>query len=242
MNSPSESPAPRGTVIEVERLAKSYRRGVAITEVLKDVSFTIRRGEFVAVMGPSGCGKSTLLNLLGFLDRPDGGTYRFEGADLSGADDATLSAVRNRRIGFVFQQFHLLDRVTALDNVTLPLLYADDDADDAAGGGAARARRSLAMVGLENREDHFPAELSGGEQQRVAVARALINDPAMILADEPTGNLDAKSGNGILDLLRTLADQGRTIVLVTHDRAVANRADRTLVIEDGRVVAGESAP
>jgi len=226
----------------VERLAKSYRRGVAITEVLKDVSFTIRRGEFVAVMGPSGCGKSTLLNLLGFLDRPDGGTYRFEGADLSGADDATLSAVRNRRIGFVFQQFHLLDRVTALDNVTLPLLYADDDADDAAGGGAARARRSLAMVGLENREDHFPAELSGGEQQRVAVARALINDPAMILADEPTGNLDAKSGNGILDLLRTLADQGRTIVLVTHDRAVANRADRTLVIEDGRVVAGESAP
>ena len=230
----------------MERLAKSYRRGVAITEVLKDVSFTIRRGEFVAVMGPSGCGKSTLLNLLGFLDRPDGGTYRFEGADLSGADDATLSAVRNRRIGFVFQQFHLLDRVTALDNVTLPLLYADDDADDdaddAAGGGAARARRSLAMVGLENREDHFPAELSGGEQQRVAVARALINDPAMILADEPTGNLDAKSGNGILDLLRTLADQGRTIVLVTHDRAVANRADRTLVIEDGRVVAGESAP
>jgi len=226
----------------VERLAKSYRRGVAITEVLKDVSFTIRRGEFVAVMGPSGCGKSTLLNLLGFLDRPDGGTYRFEGADLSGADDATLSAVRNRRIGFVFQQFHLLDRVTALDNVTLPLLYADDDADDAAGGGAARARRSLAMVGLENREDHFPAELSGGEQQRVAVARALINDPAMILADEPTGNLDAKSGNGILDMLRTLADQGRTIVLVTHDRAVANRADRTLVIEDGRVVAGESAP
>ena len=226
----------------MERLAKSYRRGVAITEVLKDVSFTIRRGEFVAVMGPSGCGKSTLLNLLGFLDRPDGGTYRFEGADLSGADDATLSAVRNRRIGFVFQQFHLLDRVTALDNVTLPLLYADDDADDAAGGGAARARRSLAMVGLENREDHFPAELSGGEQQRVAVARALINDPAMILADEPTGNLDAKSGDGILDLLRTLADQGRTIVLVTHDRAVANRADRTLVIEDGRVVAGESAP
>ena len=226
----------------MERLAKSYRRGVAITEVLKDVSFTIRRGEFVAVMGPSGCGKSTLLNLLGFLDRPDGGTYRFEGADLSGADDATLSAVRNRRIGFVFQQFHLLDRVTALDNVTLPLLYADDDADDAAGGGAARARRSLAMVGLENREDHFPAELSGGEQQRVAVARALINDPAMILADEPTGNLDAKSGNGILDMLRTLADQGRTIVLVTHDRAVANRADRTLVIEDGRVVAGESAP
>jgi len=221
-------------VIAVEHLAKSYRKGAIITEVLKDVSFTVHAGEFVAIMGASGSGKSTLLNLLGFLDRPDRGTYRFEGADLTGADDATLSTVRNQRIGFVFQQFHLLERTSALDNVMLPLLYAEADVAD----GAARARRALALVGLEPRADHEPGELSGGEQQRVAIARALINDPVLILADEPTGSLDAKSGAGVLELLRSLADSGRAIILVTHDRVVAERADRILVIADGRIASG----
>jgi ABC-type lipoprotein export system ATPase subunit len=224
-------------VIAVEHLAKSYRKGTIITEVLKDVSFAVRAGEFVAIMGASGSGKSTLLNLLGFLDRPDRGTYRFEGADLTGADDATLSTVRNQRIGFVFQQFHLLERTSALDNVMLPLLYAESDVDD----GAARARRALALVGLEQRAGHEPGELSGGEQQRVAIARALINDPVLILADEPTGSLDAKSGAGVLDLLRSLANSGRAIILVTHDRGVAERADRILVIADGRIASGAPA-
>lgn len=225
-------------VIMVDHMAKSYRKGTIVTEVLNDVSFTVRAGEFVAVMGASGSGKSTLLNLLGFLDRPDRGTYRFEGADLTNADDVTLSNVRNARIGFVFQQFHLLERTSALDNVMLPLLYAELDSGD----GEARARRALALVGLEQRADHHPGELSGGEQQRVAIARALINDPALILADEPTGSLDAKSGAGVLDLLRSLADAGRSIILVTHDRSVAERADRTLVISDGRIVSAAPAP
>ena len=224
-------------VIAVEHLTKSYRKGAIVTRVLEDVSFTVRAGEFVAIMGASGSGKSTLLNLLGFLDRPDGGTYRFENTDLAGADDASVSAVRNRRIGFVFQQFHLLERTSALDNVMLPLLYAESDVND----GAALARRALAMVGLEQRADHEPGELSGGEQQRVAIARALINDPVLILADEPTGSLDAKSGAGVLDLLRSLADSGRTIILVTHDKGVAERADRILVIADGRIAPGPPA-
>lgn len=224
-------------VIIVDHLAKSYRKGTIVTEVLNDVSFTVRAGEFVAIMGASGSGKSTLLNLLGFLDRPDRGTYRFEGADLTHADDVTLSNVRNARVGFVFQQFHLLQRTSALDNVMLPLLYAESDADD----GEARARRALAVVGLEQRADHQPAELSGGEQQRVAIARALINDPALILADEPTGSLDAKGGAGVLDLLRSVADAGRTIILVTHDRNVAERADRILVIAGGRIASDTPA-
>lgn len=218
-------------LIVVERLAKSYRKGLVVTEVLKDIDLSVQRGEFVAVMGASGSGKSTLLNLLGFLDRPDAGSYRFDGADLTRADDATMSSVRNSRIGFVFQQFHLLERTSALDNVMLPLLYTDTDVRD----GAARARRALALVGLDHRTAHVPAELSGGEQQRVAIARALVNDPVLVLADEPTGSLDAASGTIVLDLLRSLAGAGRTIILVTHDRSVAERADRILVIADGRI-------
>src|SRR3990172_6393527 len=196
-------------MIEVEGLTKSYRKGSALTEVLKGVSFQAERGEFVAVMGRSGSGKSTLLNILGLLDRPDGGRYRLDGADFSTADDDTLSAARNRKIGFVFQQFHLLERTSALRNVLLPLLYADDDVDD----GVERAERALEAVGLGHRGHHPPSELSGGEQQRVATARALINRPALILADEPTGNLDAKSGAEILDLFGGLREAGRAIVL-----------------------------
>jgi ABC-type lipoprotein export system ATPase subunit len=220
-------------VIEVAGVTRSYRKGTVVTEVLKGVTFAIRAGEMVAIMGPSGSGKSTLLNILGYLDRPDSGRYRLDGIDLSDADDDTLSSVRNRKIGFVFQQFHLLERASALRNVMLPLLYADDDADD----GVARGERALETVGIAHRAHHRPGELSGGEQQRVAIARALINDPAVVLADEPTGNLDARSGAEILDLFGRLHEAGRTIVLVTHDRAVADRADRILLLDDGRVTA-----
>lgn len=218
-------------MIDVEDVTKSYRKGATVTQVLKGVTLRIARGEFVAVMGRSGSGKSTLLNILGLLDQPDGGRYRLDGVDFSTADDDALSAARNRTLGFVFQQFHLLERASALRNVTLPLLYADDESDD----GLARAEQALAAVGLSHRTHHLPSELSGGEQQRVAIARALINRPSLILADEPTGNLDAQAGTEILDIFRRLATEGRTLVLVTHDTSVAACADRTLVLDDGRL-------
>jgi len=221
--------------IDVRDLTRTYRRGAMETQVLKSVTFKIPRGEFVVIMGPSGSGKSTLLNVLGLLDRPDGGRYLLDGEDVSQADDDTRSATRNRKLGFVFQQFHLLDRATALRNVTLPLLYADDDIED----GTARALRSLEAVGLSHRAQHLPSELSGGEQQRVAIARALINNPALILADEPTGNLDAASGADILGIFRRLVETGRTLVMVTHDRGVAEHADRILSFRDGRIVDDE---
>lgn len=225
-------------MIEAEGLTRSYRKGAVVVEALKGVTFGIRQGEFVAIMGRSGSGKSTLLNILGLLDRPDEGRYRLQGVDFSRAGDDEASAARNRTIGFVFQQFHLLERVSALRNVMLPLLYSEEDAGD----GAARAERALQTVELSHRAQHAPSELSGGEQQRVAIARALINNPALILADEPTGNVDAQSSAGILDILRRLADAGRTIVLVTHDREVAARADRLLVLEDGRITADDTVP
>jgi putative ABC transport system ATP-binding protein len=225
-------------MVEAEGLTRSYRKGAVVVEALKGVTFGIRQGEFVAIMGRSGSGKSTLLNILGLLDRPDEGRYRLQGVDLSRAGDDEASAARNRTIGFVFQQFHLLERVSALRNVMLPLLYSEENAD----AGAARAERALQIVELSHRAQHVPSELSGGEQQRVAIARALINDPALILADEPTGNLDAQSSAGILEILRRLADAGRTIVLVTHDPDVAARADRILVLEDGRITADDTVP
>ena len=224
-------------MVEVEDLTKSYRKGSTVTEVLKGVSFQAERGEFVAVMGRSGSGKSTLLNILGLLDRPDGGRYRLDGADFSTADDDALSAARNRKIGFVFQQFHLLERASALRNVMLPLLYCDDESD----AGATRAEQALASVGMSHRAHHLPGELSGGEQQRVAIARALINSPALILADEPTGNLDAQAGKEILDIFRRLMAEGRTIVLITHDTGVASCADRTLILDDGCIAPSSPA-
>jgi len=218
-------------MISTERLAKSFCKDSAVVPVLTDITVQVGSGEFVAIMGPSGSGKSTLLHLLGFLDRPDSGTYLFQGKDLSAANDDALATVRNSEIGFVFQQFHLLDRISARDNVMLPLLYleADDDCGD------ARAAAALEAVGLAHRASHFPAELSGGEQQRVAIARALINNPALILADEPTGNLDDQSGADVLERLEGLRQSGRTIVLVTHDRSIAERADRILLLEHGRI-------
>jgi len=223
-------------MIDVRDLTRTYRRGTLETSVLKGVTFHVPRGEFVAIMGPSGSGKSTLLNVLGLLDKPDSGLFLLDGADMAGADDDTLSAVRNRKLGFVFQQFHLLDRASALRNVTLPLLYTDEDvADD-----LDRARKALEAVGLSHRAEYFPSELSGGEQQRVAIARALINNPAVVLADEPTGNLDAGSGAEVLDIFRGLVEGGRTLVMITHDRDVAGHADRILTFSDGRIVGDEA--
>jgi ABC-type lipoprotein export system ATPase subunit len=219
-------------MIEAENLTKSYQKGATLMPVLKGVTLRVAAGEFVAVMGRSGSGKSTLLNILGLLDRPDGGSYRLDGSDFSAADDDALSAARNRKIGFVFQQFHLLERASALRNVSLPLLYADDQPDD----DMERSRQVLDAVGLSHRLQHLPGELSGGEQQRVAIARALINRPSLILADEPTGNLDAQAEREVLDIFRRLVREGQTLILVTHSSAVAAHADRTLVIEDGRIL------
>jgi putative ABC transport system ATP-binding protein len=218
-------------MIEVENLVKRYARGTVVTEVLRGVTFQVRRGEFVAVMGASGTGKSTLMNILGALDRPTSGTYRLDGVDLSTLDDDALSRVRGRKIGFVFQQFHLLERATAVRNVLLPLVYADDEA----GEGVRRAEAALEAVGLADRKHHRPGELSGGQQQRVAIARALVTNPAVILADEPTGNLDRESGQEVLALFDRLHREGRTIVMITHDPSVAERAERTLFLQDGRI-------
>jgi len=218
-------------VIEVENLVKNYVRGTVVTEVLRGIGFRVGKGEFVAVMGASGSGKSTLMNILGALDRPTSGTYRLDGQDLSTLDDDALSRVRGRKIGFVFQQFHLLDRATAVRNVLLPLVYADGDG----GEGFRRAEEALEAVGLGDRKQHRPGELSGGQQQRVAIARALVTDPAVILADEPTGNLDRESGLEVLSLFERLNRQGRTIVMITHDPSVAERAGRRLFLQDGRI-------
>jgi putative ABC transport system ATP-binding protein len=218
-------------VIGVEKLSRTFVRadGSAV-HALREVTFDIARGEFVTVRGPSGCGKSTLLNLLGCLDTPSGGRYLLAGEDVSALDDAQRSSVRCHRIGFVFQAFNLLPRTTAIENVELPALYAGGRGD------SARARALLERVGLGKRGEHFVSELSGGEQQRVAVARALMNDPPVLLADEPTGNLDSAAGEAVMQLLVELHREGRTIVLVTHDEHVASFAARELAMRDGALV------
>jgi len=221
-------------MIEVENLTKRYSKGTVVTDVLAGVSFRVAKGEFVAVMGSSGAGKSTLMNILGGLDTPTSGTYRLDGLDLARAGDDELSRVRNEKIGFVFQQFHLLDRIDAATNVMLPFIYADGNAD-----GAALAEKALAAVGLGGRARHRPSELSGGEQQRVAIARALVTNPVLLLADEPTGNLDTRNGLEVLAIFQRLHRVGRTLIMVTHDRAVADHASRLIVLSDGRVSADE---
>jgi putative ABC transport system ATP-binding protein len=214
-------------MIRIEHISKTYSRdGVPVT-ALSDASFALDAGEFVVIRGVSGSGKSTLLNILGCLDSPTSGTYVFDGADVSHKDDAELSRIRSRKIGFIFQSFNLLPRTTAIENVELPMIYADKVVS------RIRAKQALARVGLAHRERHYAAELSGGEQQRVAIARSLINDPALILADEPTGNLDESAGAAVMNILHELNDEGRTIILVTHDDAVANHARRVLLIRDG---------
>jgi putative ABC transport system ATP-binding protein len=218
-------------MIELEGIEKTYVAGSVATHVLKDVSFRVQEGEFVALMGASGTGKSTLMNILGCLDTPTAGHYRLEGTDMVNLDDDALSHLRSHKIGFVFQTSHLLDRATALRNVMLPLIYADVYPDDA----KARADEALAAVGLADRVTYKPGQLSGGQQQRVAIARALIRNPAILLADEPTGNLDRRSGLEVLAIFQQLHRQGRTILLVTHDEAVARHAQRVLVLANGTI-------
>lgn len=215
-------------MIIAQQLTKTYQKdGATTVEVLKDITFTVEAGEFVAIRGQSGAGKSTLLNILGCLDKPTTGTYELDGVNVAPLSDNALSELRNRKIGFIFQQFNLLPRTTAQENVELPLLYSDKDAPKLA------AAQALEAVGLSDRIHHYPNEMSGGEQQRVAIARALINDPALILTDEPTGNLDSKSGEEVMAILQKLHKSGRTILLVTHDDNIASYANRVVQIRDG---------
>jgi putative ABC transport system ATP-binding protein len=214
-------------MISIEKMSKTYSRDGMPVTAIREASFNIEGGDFVVIRGISGSGKSTLLNILGCLDSPSTGTYLLDRADVSHKSDAELSRIRSEKIGFIFQSFNLLPRTTAIENVELPMIYADRSIS------RPRAAEALARVGLAHREQHFATELSGGEQQRVAIARALINDPALILADEPTGNLDESAGAGVLSILHELNDEGRTIVLVTHDDTVAAHARRVLLIRDG---------
>ncbi|MGQ9371740.1 ABC transporter ATP-binding protein [Azospirillum sp. A39] len=224
---PSEAP-----LIAVRDLRRVYAVGPDRVAALAGVTATVGRGAFVAVMGPSGSGKSTFMNVLGCLDRPDGGEYRLDGRDVVGMDADSLAAVRNAKIGFVFQSFHLLPRLSALANVELPMVYGRVGRAER----AARAEAALRAVGLGDRLHHRPAQLSGGQQQRVAIARALVNEPLLLLADEPTGALDSRTTGEIMALLRDLNRGGLTIVLVTHEAEVAACADRVLTFHDGRLV------
>ncbi|MGT2757227.1 ABC transporter ATP-binding protein [Streptococcus ovuberis] len=216
-------------LIDIKNINKSYRNGDQDLQVLKDISLTIEEGEFVAIMGPSGSGKSTLMNIIGLLDQPTSGHYQLEGQEVEHLGDKDLAKVRNKQIGFVFQQFFLLSKLNAVQNVELPLIYAGVSQ----GKRKRLAEQYLDKVELSARKHHLPSELSGGQKQRVAIARALVNDPAIILADEPTGALDTKTGAQIMDLMTELNREGRTIVMVTHEPEIAAYASRRIVLRDG---------
>jgi putative ABC transport system ATP-binding protein len=219
-------------MIEMKNITKMYEMGNQVVHALRGVDLTINEGEFVAIMGPSGSGKSTLMNMLGCLDSPSGGIYRLDGIDVSDMSSDDRSRVRNRRIGFVFQQFNLLPRTQALKQVALPLMYSGVPRGDR----LEKARQALRLVGLGDRMDHRPDELSGGQQQRVAIARALVNDPAIILADEPTGALDTRTGEEILGIFEQLnQEKGITIIMITHDPEIAAHARRSIWIRDGLI-------
>jgi putative ABC transport system ATP-binding protein len=218
-------------LLQISQVCKQYRTGGEIVQALDRVSLTVESGDFVAIIGPSGSGKSTLMNLIGCLDTPSSGEYRLDGVDVGRLNDNQLAEIRNRKIGFIFQGFNLLSKLTALENVELPLIYRGLSTQE-------RRRRSveaLRMVGLEERMHHRPVELSGGQQQRVAIARALAGDPPILLADEPTGALDTKTGAEVLQLIRRLNELGHTIVLITHDLFIAKQAKRIVRIQDGAV-------
>ena len=218
-------------VIEVQNITKHYSLGAQTVEALRGISFGIKQGEFIAIMGPSGSGKSTLMNIIGCLDTPTHGSYFLNQQEVSTLEGDELAGIRNKEIGFVFQNFHLLARNSALDNVMLPLKYAGVSKQEQ----IKRAKDALSQVGLESRMDHQPSELSGGQQQRVAIARALVNNPAILFADEPTGNLDSQTGHDVMQLFHNLHKQGQTIILITHENDVAAEAQRTIFIKDGLV-------
>ena len=222
-------------MIALQKLMKIYQMGDSTVHALDGVSLFIGQGEFVAITGPSGSGKSTLMNILGCLDRPTSGSYQLDGAEVATLNDDQLALTRNKKIGFVFQNFNLLSRMSALNNVALPMVYAGIPHKDR----LARAQRGLEMVGLGSRVHHKPNELSGGQRQRVAIARALVNEPSIILADEPTGNLDSKSGDEIMEIFCELNQQGRTVILVTHEPEIAAYTRRTVTFRDGLIVSDE---
>ena len=223
------------TVIELKDIMKTYTMGDSIVHALYHIDLQIKFGEFTAIMGPSGSGKSTMMNILGCLDRPTSGEYYLDGKEIAGYDDDELAHTRNKKIGFVFQNFNLLSKLTAQANVALPLIYAGVGEEER----MERAKKALENVGLGQRLDHKPMEMSGGQRQRVAIARALINNPAIIMADEPTGNLDTKSSYEIMDIFKGLNDEGRTIVMVTHEPDIAEQTKRILVMRDGQLVSDE---
>lgn len=219
-------------VIDIQGITKTYVNGKLSVPVLYGIDLQVNKGEFVSIMGPSGSGKSTFMNILGCLDRPTTGSYRLNGDEVATLSDDELAFVRNKQIGFVFQSFNLLTKLTAVENVALPMIYAGMDKKTR----NERAAALLASVGLGDRMDHLPSELSGGQRQRVAIARALANNPAIIMADEPTGNLDSKSTIDVMNIFRGLYDEGRTIILVTHEPEIATYASRNVVLRDGLIV------
>ncbi len=226
------------SIIKTENLVRHFTVGTQTVEALRGVSLDINKGEFVAIMGPSGSGKSTLMNIIGCLDSPTSGTYYLNDKNVSTLDDDALAMIRNHEIGFVFQNFHLLARNTALDNVMLPLKYAGIDKSEQ----EEIAMEVIKSVDLESRAHHQPSELSGGQQQRVAIARALVNKPSILFADEPTGNLDSKTGDDVMNLFTNLHKQGQTIILITHEIEVANQAERIISIKDGKIFEDQKVP
>ena len=222
-------------VITLRNITSDFPLGTEIVKVLKGISLSVKRGQYVALMGPSGSGKSTLMNLLGCLDTPTSGEYILNGHDVSSLEDSELAEIRNKEIGFVFQTFNLLPRITALQNVALPMIYAGVGLSER----MRRAEEALVSVGLANRMEHRPNQLSGGQRQRVAIARALVNHPSIILADEPTGNLDSKTSIEIMQLFQKIYEQGNTIIIVTHEEDIAEHAHRIIRLRDGQIYADE---